>query len=226
MSKILQDLLEILEHEPDIYEIVKYCPYEVLREFRVIRTRRGEFTLNQGTVYDKIYFLVTGYMGVYVMAENGRKYTFTLYKKGNFIGELEILDQLPFICNVETLSDVTLLELPRDVFLKWMSLDQNISSLIMRCLSREMYALTKKAASESFYPLRHRICQYLVSSPSAAEKVNINAGKLSDLMAVTARSINRVLKDLRDDGLIGIEKNSAIILNRDALKRETEIVNL
>jgi CRP-like cAMP-binding protein len=219
---MVADVLEILEREQEIYEVLEHCPYEVLKEFRVIRTRQGEFGLNQGTVYDSFYIVVSGYMRVYVMAENGRKYTFTVYKRGNFIGELEILEHLPFICSVEAMSDVTLLELPRDTFLKWMSLDRNISDSVTRCLSREMYQFTKRATAESFYSLRHRIGQYLVSAPSTHEKVAINREYLSELMVVTARSINRILKDLREEGLIRIEKNFVVILDREALNREAE----
>jgi len=45
-------------------------------------------------------------------------------------------------------------------------------------------------------------------------------------MAVTARSVSRILKDLRDDGLINIEKSLVTILDLDAMKREAENANL
>jgi CRP-like cAMP-binding protein len=88
-----------------------------------------------------------------------------------------------------------------------------------------MYQFTKKATAESFYSLRHRICQYLISAPTKMEKITVNRKYLSELMAVTARSINRILKDLRDDGIIKIEKSFVIILDWQALKVEAEITN-
>ena len=225
MTNKIGDVIEIIEREPEIYEILKHCPYEVLKEMSVVRSRTGEFVLSQGNVYDSFYIVVSGLVGIYVMAENGRKYTLTVYKKGNYIGEHEIFDLKPYSSFVEAISDVVLLELKREPFLKWLSLDRNISDSITRSLCRQIYLLAQKAGTDTLYSLRQRICQYLVAAPGKDGKVAVDKENLSELMGVTPRSINRILKSLREEGLIDVTNSSIVIRNRNALKQESEIKN-
>lgn len=223
----IHKIIQIIESNPEIYEMLKYCPYEILKQWSLKEYKKGEFILNQGEVYDCFYILVEGTVDIYVMSETGKKYSLAIYKKGNYIGEHEIFDRMPFSCFAEGISDVKLLKIEREYFLKWLELDRNISAYITKTLCRQFYRLSSKAGKDTLYTLKQRICQYLVDNLNNKGngyilKLNIEKEKLSEQMAVTQRSVNRILKDLKEKGIIDIDNNNIMIKDLECLKFEAE----
>ncbi len=216
-------VIDIIEKEPEVYAILKYCPYEILKRFVVKEYKKGMFILNQEEVYDTFYIMVEGTVDIYVMSEAGKKYSLARYKKGNYIGEHEIFERKPYSCYVEGLSNIKLLELDRNNFLKWFSLDRNLNEYITKTLCSQFYMLSKKAGKDTLYTLKQKICQYLIDNVSNSGnktvlKINIEKDQLSEQLAVTQRSVNRVLKDLKEQDIIEIESNFIIIRDFDKLK--------
>ncbi|TDR71591.1 Crp/Fnr family transcriptional regulator [Paludibacterium purpuratum] len=222
MARSIDDVITIVEQERGIYELLKGCPYEVLKEFSVARCRKGEFRLNQGQVYDSLYIVVSGLVRIYVMTESGRKYTLAIYKQGNYIGEHEIFDQRPYSCFVEAISDVVLLKLKREPFIRWLGLDRNISDSFTRSLCHQIYMLSEKAGVDTLYSLRQRICQYLLAVVAREKPVTVDREELGELMGVATRSVNRILKSLREEGLIAVEGHTIAIVDWPALQTESE----
>ncbi|MBV8048618.1 MAG: Crp/Fnr family transcriptional regulator [Paludibacterium sp.] len=222
MARGIDDVITIIEQERGIYELLKGCPYEVLKEFSVVRCRKGEFRLNQGQVYDSLYIVVSGLVRIYVMTESGRKYTLAIYKQGNYIGEHEIFDQRPYSCFVEAISDVVLLRLKREPFIRWLGQDRQISDSFTRSLCHQIYMLSEKAGTDTLYSLRQRICQYLVAAAARDRRVALDREELGELMGVATRSVNRILKSLREEGLIVAEGHDIVIRDWPALQDESE----
>ena len=72
------------------------------------------------------------------------------------------------------------------------------------------------------YTLKQKICMRL--SESAREKgtmrTGLSAETIADRMGVTTRSVHRVLKDLREKGIIEISKSNVVILDMEQLLEE------
>ncbi|WP_051331072.1 Crp/Fnr family transcriptional regulator [Aneurinibacillus terranovensis] len=107
------------------------------------------------------------------MAENGKRYSQAIYKKGDFIGELEIFDKKPFVCFVEALTDITVIKIKSQYFHQWIELDRTISNFINRTLCNQFYDLSRKAGDDNLYSLRHRICNYLLTCLREGKQVTL-----------------------------------------------------
>lgn len=223
----ISKLINIIECNPQIYEMLKYCPYSILKQWNMRDYSKGSIIFRQGEVYDRFCIAVSGYIDIYVMAESGKKYSQAIYTTGNFIGELEIFEKKPFSCFVEAISDVKLLEIEREYFLQWIDLDKNIGSYITKTLCSQFYRLSEKAGQDTLYSLKQRLCYYLITRWSDGSgksgKIDMQKDKLSEQLAVTQRSINRVLHQLKEKGIIDIEDNSVVIRDLNALKLEEEV---
>lgn len=223
----IRELINVIEGNPQIYEMLKYCPYSILKQWNMKNYAKGTIIFRQGEVYDRFCIAVSGYTDIYVMAESGKKYSQAIYTTGNFIGELEIFEKKPFSCFVEAISDVKLLEIEREYFLQWIDLDKNIGSYITKILCSQFYRLSEKAGQDTLYSLKQRLCYYLITRSGNGsgkdEKIDMPKDKLSEQLAVTQRSINRVLQQLKEKGIIDIEDNSVVIRDLDALKLEEEV---
>lgn len=226
MNNDISEIVNIIENNKEIYSMLKHCPYEILKEWRICKYKRHQVIITQGEIFNKFGILVDGQLNIYMMAENGRKYSQALYKKGNYIGELEIFDNKPSSCFVEALSDAVLIELDRNNFLKWFELDKNISSYITKTLCSLFYTLSQKSGRDALYSLKQRICSYLIEcskrnmKQNGEIKVYIKKNILGEQMGVTQRSINRILKYLKNKNIIEEQNNKIIIKDYYALKKE------
>lgn len=222
-------VVQIIESTPEIYNMLKYCPYDILKRWQIKKYEKDSIILNQGEIYDYFYIIVDGIADVFVMSENGKRYSQSIYNKGNFIGELEIFNRVPFSCSIEAITDLTVLQLKREYFLSWIEIDRNISEHITKSLCSEFYRLSKKAAQDTLYPLKQRLCRYLLDSidKNINKKydiaINVKKDKLSSQLAVTERSINRVLHSLKEKSIINVYSNTIIIKDLDKLENEEKI---
>lgn len=221
------EISEILEKDPVIYEIMCQCPYEILRRMMIREYKAKEFILNQGEIYNNMYIVLDGELGIYVESEHGKKYYLNTYRKGNYIGELEMFGNQPYISSVEALTNVKLLELSRDDFIKWVKMDKNLNDYFIRTLCDSTYILCSNMGTNTLYSLKSRICKYFIDNVKAngqadRMKIAINSEMLGEYMAVTQRSVNRILKQLKESGIIEITKAHIVIKNFEKLLEEEQ----
>lgn len=222
----IHNIIDIIENNAEIFKILKDCPYEILKQWEIKDYAKGTVICNQGEVYDYFYIIVSGSVDVYIVAENGKKYSQAVYTRGYYIGELEIFDKKPYICSVQALSPVKILRLKREYFLKWIEIDKNINNYVMHTLCKQFYNLSKKAGEDTLYSLKNRVCNYLISvgykNPNYKKNiiVNIEKKQLSEKFAVTQRSINRILQFLKEKNIIDVNNTCIIIKDMDELIKE------
>lgn len=123
MDENLLKLLELVEKDKVLFQLLRQCPYEILRNFKVRKYKDSRFVLKQGEIYNTFYIVASGYADIYVESEHGKKYLLCTYTKGDYIGELELFSQVGYISRVEARGDVTMLELDRTYFVKWIRMD-------------------------------------------------------------------------------------------------------
>ncbi|MEW9121528.1 MAG: Crp/Fnr family transcriptional regulator [Thermotaleaceae bacterium] len=220
---------EIIESNPSIREMLKDCPYDMLKRWEIKSYSKGSIVCQQDMHYDYFFIIVSGYANIYITAENGKKYAQSIYKNGDFFGELEIFDQKPYICSIEALTDLKVLRIKRNFFLEWIDKDRSFLLYITRTLCSSFYQLSKKAGEDTLYSLKYRVCNYLLYCMDKGQKngdaieIKLEKDQLSGLFVVTERSINRILKYLKEKCIIDIKKKSILILDVEKLKEEEMI---
>lgn len=101
--------------DPVLYELLKYCPLEIMQCWRFDDISRGALICRRG--YMPAIFTHRGRRsGCFYEAEDGRRYRQARYGKGDMLGELEIFESRHYICSVVAVGNVQLLSLPQAHF--------------------------------------------------------------------------------------------------------------
>ena len=217
---MVTQVVEILESNTKMYQMLKNCPYQILKEWSVESYDKGEFLLHQGEVYEYFYIVVSGEIDIYMLSEDGKKFSLSKYYAGNFIGEHEIFNLVPFSCSVESLTPVVLLKLEREKFLLLLDLDRSMEKIITQTLCTQFYNLSKKSGKAVLYTVKEQICNYLLNPKRSVSNGVFEKQQLLDYIPVNKRSIDRVLKKLSDQDLI--EYDSGRITVKDVAGLEIE----
>lgn len=205
--------------------MMKQCPYEILKNISIKEYKKGEFLLEQGNKQESFYIIVEGIFDIYTVSESGKKYLIQTCTKGDYIGELEIFENKPYVSNVKARDNSKLIEIKRNYFLKWIGIDRNFSQYLMRTLCKSTYALCENTSNNTLYTLKQRMCEYLIDSINKSHEsyIKIKTDKLGDKMGVTQRSINRVLKQLKEKGVIDIKNSNVIVKDYDLLINQRDL---
>ena len=219
MDQNLEKLVKLLEKDREIFQMLRQCPYEILRRFEVKDYEADQFVLNQGEIHNRFYIIASVYVDIYVESAHGKRYLLCTYMKGDYIGELEIFKQTGYISRIQSRGKVRILELDRTFFLQWIRTDKNFNEYMIRTLCDNSYRMCLNMGENTLYTLKQRICQYLLRNMEMDAKfVMISSEVLGQQMAVTTRSVNRVLKQLREQGFIELEKGKISICDQQALE--------
>lgn len=157
MNAKLFEIIKIIDDNSALYKIFKSCPYEILRQCDIKKYPAGTIICNQGEIIDFFQIIVSGAVDISFINENGKKYTIATHQCGAIIGEIEFFQKKPFVCSVEATTDLTLIEIKQDCFLKWIAEDRNISSYVIEVLSDKFYHYSLKVNNDILYPLKDRL---------------------------------------------------------------------
>lgn len=220
----LLEILEILEKDRKIYEIFKSCPYYILKNIKLRRYAPEEFVLRQGQTYDTLYVIVEGKVEIYVESEQGKRFYYSSYDKGCFVGELEVFNRMPYMCNVEAIEPMVTLELSRELFLELLKCDLRFHNFYTTFINNEHYKSMQEMSINMLYTLKQRICMHLINSVKlkGTTRTMLSAEMIADRMGVTTRSVHRVLKALKDKEIIEFRKSNVCVLDMKRLELEKD----
>lgn len=218
-------IVELITGNTLLYDLLKYCPLAILRQWKLEQVKRGSLICQQNEICHQFHLIVQGNVDVFINANDGRKYLQARYHAGDMLGELEIFEQRPYICSVEAISDVTLLTLSRTDFCHWLSVDNYFNQKIIKTFSSQYYQLSKKAGEDNLYSLHQRICLVLWESyqHQGAQhhgEITVNKLQLSEQFAVAQRSINRILFDLREQQIITVNGEQIRVIDPRRLQQQ------
>lgn len=217
----------ILNKDYPIFKLILNSDKCNLEEWEVLKYDQGSIICKFNDVYEYFYVIVSGSVNVYHTSEKGKTYSQSIYKEGSYFGELEIFESLPYICEIKSITDVTLIRMRKSSFIKWIENDNKITLYLLKSLCKISYELSKKAIEDTLYSLKFRICDYLIIAYEKREKKKLNnfyisKNQLSEQFVVTKRSINRILKELSDKGYINVDRYKIQIIDIDSLIDERE----
>lgn len=225
----VHSVVEIIENDPRVYQVLSYCPYEILKRWEIRDYLVGQMVCHQGERYSYFYLVAQGSVNIYYSAENGKRYSQEIKEAGEFFGEFEIFDQKPNVCSIEALTPLKLLRLERTYFLAWIENDKHFGRLITKHLCDDFYQFTATVCENNLYSLKNRLCKYLITlvkqqiRESPTPEIDFDRISLSERFGVAPRSINRILQYLKEQEIIQINTKSMMIL--DLAKLSEEISN-
>jgi len=207
---------------------------DVARHLRQRRFRRGEVIFHQGDPGDALHIVTSGSVKIVLPSAEGEEAIIATVHAGDFFGELALLDGAPRSATAAAVEPAETLSLPRETFLEEIGRSASLRDVLLRSLAGELRRLTGHVEELHFLDLAGRLASRLVHLAAEADlgPHRTTDGRLeatldwpftqSDLAAMigaTRQSVNRLLSDLVDRGLVRIERDTLVITDLERLER-------
>jgi len=169
-----------------------------------------QILLLQGDSGDHVYVLTSGLVKVVVAAPSGAATTLAIRSRGDLVGEFALLDDKPRTATARAVGLVTALKVNGSAFLDITSRSPAAQITITRYILSKMRSATEHRAADRVWDAKERVAQVLYElgerhaepCPDGTVRLPITQGELGDLAGVAVSTAERVLKDLRRQGVV------------------------
>lgn len=192
-----------------------------------VRFADDEILVLQGDPGDGLYVLTGGMVKVTVAAETGAETTLAVRSRGDLIGEFAVLDGMPRTATARAVGAVGAIRIGRAGFAAFGQRYPDALATITRSLVAKMRAATERHAAERTWGARERLAQVIYELAAGYGEPDDDGAvliplpltqmELGELAGVAVSTTERVLADLRKEGVIATGYREIAVRDMDFL---------
>ena len=199
---------------------------------RIRRYRKNETIFHQGDPGDSLYIIESGSVKIVLPSPEGEEGAIiATLSRGDFFGELALLDGAPHSATAVAIEPTEALVLRRDRFDELVETEPALRRALFSGLVMELRRLTGHVEELHFLDLPGRLASRIVrlareSQPDATTNVRLDwpftQSDLAAMIGGTRQTVNRLLADMTAQDLVRLERDALIIPDLDRLARAAE----
>lgn len=185
------------------------------------RFRRGEVIFHVGDPGDALFVIVSGEVKISLPSETGDEAILATLGAGDVFGELALLDGAPRSASATALSATDAVVLPRDRFREVIATEAGVRDALLASIAGELRRLTTHVEELHFLDITGRLAAGLVrlanegGTPgpdgSVRLRTTLTQAELAAMVGCTRQSVNKLLGQFTDDGLVRLERSAIIV---------------
>ena len=209
----------------ELERLLATCPQSVKNRMERCHYAQGEDIIRAGETARWVYLLAKGRIRVFYYTGGGDLVINYLgHKNRTIFGESEVLQELPTIFyNVQAETDCDTLRLSKDDFWRWLERDHAFCIYLIRWQNRRSSDASRFGVMAALLPLRVRTAVLIQENLAPDGRVRIDKTTLAGLLATSMRSTNRIVKTLREEGVLAVDGENLRVLDPAVLQAIVDI---
>jgi len=178
--------------------------------------------VEEGAPGDYMYIISEGRVKVTKLSGDGREKILELLDVGDFFGEMSLFDDAPRSASVKAMSDVRIMALARNDFLRLLGSSPGLALSVIQELTRRLRQVDEQASSLSFQRVKERTMGLLVrlakeaSSHEGRRKTPVlTHQQIADMIGTSRETVTRAVKGLKDEGWLEQEGKHYLVPAED-----------
>ena len=188
MLRTNQTFLDYLE---GLYSSEEHKGNIILESFE-----KGNKILVQNQISTKIMLVKSGITKCYFVEENGKEYIVEFMGKGEIIGEIEVIKNVPCICSIEAITEVTVYSMSIPYFQALIKKDLTLNNLLLDVFAERIFNTSSRASYQQLHKTEHTLSQLLEVK---SREMEISKEDMATYLGTTVESLNRALEELQEN---------------------------
>ncbi|MBO0439880.1 transcriptional regulator YeiL [Candidatus Enterococcus ikei] len=209
----LNQLVKLTEKEP--LKLPDYFSKHVLEQAMLYVYDKKEYIIRFDKQVDHLFLLIEGKAKIYKIHENGRRSLIQFLSRGDFIGELSLLEVEEQVKDVQAIDQCICLALPYHKVKQELLNDNHFLRMMGKYLGEKILLRVEHFSNNQNYKLKHRLAAYMLQT----EVEGIYAEKqteTAEFLGVSYRHLMHTLTEFQKLGFI-IKQGKSYRVNRDEL---------
>lgn len=153
---------------------------------------KDEKLLTQNEVSDKIMLIKSGITKCSFTEENKEEYIVEFLGKGEILGEIEMMKNVPCICSIEAITEVTVFTITIPYFQSLIKSDLNLNNLLLDVFAERIVNTSNRSSYQQLHATEHTLSQLLELK---AKEMKISKEDMAGYLGTNIRSLNKAIKD-------------------------------
>ena len=181
-----------------------------------------------------LYLIATGSVQVYMTGIDGRETILSFLERGDFFGEMSLIDGEPRSASVRTVTDAKLLVIHRESFLSLIRKTPEIAMALMSELCKRLRKANKQIGSLSTMSVSGRVAGTLLNLiQERGVRIHTDNGnmvtvihnrptqqQLADMSGTTRETVSRICSLLVRSNAIAMTGKDIVIFDEDVLQEK------
>lgn len=157
---------------------------------------KGDKILTQNEISTKIMLIKSGITKCYFVEENDKEYIVEFLGKGEIVGEIEVIKNVPCLCSIEAITEVTVYSMSIPYFQSLIKNDLTLNNLLLDVFAERIVNTSSRASYQQLHTTEHTLSQLLEVK---SKEMEISKEDMAAYLGITVRSLNRALKELQEN---------------------------
>jgi CRP/FNR family transcriptional regulator, cyclic AMP receptor protein len=187
------------------------------------RYRRGQLVFCEGDSGDSLLVVVEGSLKVTSSRADGGEFLLAVTTPNEAIGQLAVADGGPRSATVSTITDATVLRIPREAVLAAAATSPALTRALLAALAALARRLTGSAADLAFLDIPRRVAKLVLSraAPGGDGATRLTQAEMAAAVGASRQSLNAALQDFQRRGWLTVRPGKIELTDPDALRRFT-----
>lgn len=184
---------------------------QIVRLGRPVRFERGERLLREGEYGSHVFLLLSGWYKVLARTKDDREALLAVRAGGDLVGELACFDAQPRVATVVAAVTGSAKLIGRQQFLDFLASYEESARAVMCAVAGKLRWATRRRQDFGSCPVETRVARVLQELARAYGQpcatgvsigVSLTQPELAELVGASEPSVHRVLRSLRQQGII------------------------
>ncbi len=200
--------------------------FQKLSENRPVRNfRKKDIIFMEGQMPNDLYFIEKGKVKTYKVNEEGKELITGIYKEGDFLGYLPLLEETASHESAEALEPSRIMLIPKGDFLKLVYSSKDVAHKFIKMLSNNLEEVETRLVNIAYQSVRQRVAGALINiakqfnATNKDELITVSRRDIANIVGTATESLNRTLSDFKDEGLIEILHEGIRVRNKVGLEK-------
>ena len=192
---------------------------------RLRRLARGQLLFSQGDPADAFYVVSSGCIALGLDSLNGRELVINEMRSGDGFGELGLITGQPRSTSAVAREETVVLAIPRRDFLAVLASEPELARNLLRITADRLGTSSERESALAFLNAPSRLARVLIRLDREARAdgyITISHGDLGRRVGLARQTVSELLGKWRRAGWILTGRGKIVLLNRAALRRESE----
>lgn len=200
-----------------IFEHLETDQLKRLKEISHIKGyKKGDTVFFEGDKPEKLIILIDGVLKVYKTDPRGNEIILSYFYPTSLIAELANLEHIAYPATAVFETDGKALSVDYKIFEKEFLKNPEISFSIIRSLTKKLMRLDKVISQNLTMDSTSRVAKFISENEHLFAQLKQN--KIAAILNITPETMSRVMKRLKEEGLIDYTGKKLTVIDREGLK--------
>lgn len=184
-----------------------------------VKFRSGEYIFRRGELATDIYLIKSGRVLVSTTTESGKELVYDVLKKGHLFGDGSFLAYYYREVDMIAVTDVELIICKTADLIPLLAENTDLMVLLFQYMTEENNRLTHFITRLMKYNGEQKVIDLILTTAGENQSIPYTHSDIATGLGMNRVTVSRIMKKLKDQGLIDYEYGIVTICDRDAMER-------